>query len=364
MEGRHRDADEKNCQPRLPNKEVMKTMVATQESLLYDRFHQRCPTKALVEFILRSDRLEIRVEKFIQQLELVESKNRFYAKNVVKILIDNVELLDEEGTGRGIRVVPTTGGVYLSEWLYEKYVQLLNVPQPPPTAKDVIQYRIAEDIKVKIEETPYVISASGTTGFRTWEAALYLSMYLADQGATFISQGCKVLELGAGTGIVSATLSLKYQDTIDKLYVTDGDAELIKQLNQNFQLNGIKRPRLIFEKLWWNQDKVPNDIDCIVAADVTYDTTVIPDLCQCIAQCLGEQTNCIISATIRNEQTTKHFEQELQGLGLHCEVISTTETDLDAMRQLEESLLFRPLMVPIRIYHIVRSENANRVKKN
>lgn len=316
--------------------------------LLYDRLYQRCPAPVLLKWMQETPGLKIHVADFIEQLKLVETQNAYYVKTIVKALIDNVELLDEEGQGTGIETLVTD--VWLSEWLYEKYVALLDVKQPSATTTDVIQYRISPQVKVKIEETPYLISASGTTGFRTWEAALYLSLYLATSCP--ITEGSKVLELGAGTGMVSATLALTNPGRLDKLYVTDGDWHLTQQARKNFSLNGIETSNTYFEQLRWNEDPVPTELDYVVAADVTYDSTVVPDLCKCIAQSLTPRTTCLVAATVRNENTTSTFERTAKELGLDCQLQMTTETDYRSQSLLEKTLLFRPLQAPVRIYRI------------
>lgn len=326
-------------------------MVIAEEHL-YDRIHQRCSTKSLLDYLeTHNGELTINMENFIEQLNIVESNNSFYAKTVVKTFVDHIE--NENDTV--LKVTPYNG-LYLSEWLYEKYVELLNVPIPPPTAKDVIQYKINDKIKIKIEETPYIISASGTTGFRTWEAALYLSRRLVDD-LRMIPDNCTILEIGAGTGMVSLALSKAYPNKIKKLYVTDGDTHLLEtQLQRNFQLNNVCTGKcdIEFEKLRWNVDAVPNDIGLMVAADVTYDSSVIPDLCQCIKQCLTVPScsRCIISATIRNEDTIRVFEEQLQRLGLQYTIISDTQFDDDAKRCIEQELLLKPSIAPIKIYSI------------
>lgn len=323
------------------------------EQAFYDRMHLRSPADSLVEFLRNSQGLQVRTDEFINELQLVESRNPFYAKTVVKALIDNLDMFDEEEAGVGITVLPADD-LWLSEWLYEKYVSLLGVSRPAPTTKDVVQYPIGQDVKVKIEETPYLISASGTTGFRTWEAALCLAFYLTSQNCDLIAEKSRVLELGAGTGLVSAALCLKYPDRLDKVYVTDGDSQLTTQLARNFRLNEIDTSKVDFRQLWWNEDAVPDDIDLVVAADVTYDSTVIPDLCRCIQQCLSHPRckACLVSAAVRNEETIGAFENCITSLGLNCRIVSSIQS---GDNPLLDSLMPRSLLSVIRIYQIQRT---------
>lgn len=330
------------------------------EELFYDRLYQRCGTKLVLQF-LKENAFTIHTNKFVDKFNTLKENNPFYTKTVIKTLIDNIDLLNEDD-GRAIEgkiQVESIDDVYLSEWLYEEYINLLKVTRPRPTTKDIVQYRFNNEIKIKIEETPYVISAEGTTGFRTWEAALYLTQYLLDNSSS--TNVKNVLELGAGTGMVSIGLAKRYRNEIENLYITDGDSQLVEtQLKRNFELNFSKddtQPtNMKYQKLWWNIDEVPNDIDLVVAADVTYDSSVIPDLCQCLQQCLTSTGNpdkiCLLSATIRNEETIKSFESECAKLNLKCVIIMSTTTDIQGEQQLVDNLLFKPLIAPIRIYQI------------
>lgn len=316
--------------------------------LLYDRLQQRCPAPVLLTWMQKAPGLRVHVSQLIERLDEVQAHNAYYVKTVIKAMIDNIGIFDEEGRGGGIEVVTTD--VWLSEWLYEKYVCLLGVSRPAPTTTDVIQYRISPEIKIRIEETPYLISASGTTGFRTWEAALFLSLYLTRAGP--VPSGSRALELGAGTGLVAATMAQLNREKLGKLYVTDGDSQLIQQAHKNFALNSIDTGRTVFQPLRWNEDPVPDDLDYVLAADVTYDSTVVPDLCKCLLQCITARTTCLVAATVRNEDTTDTFERAARQLGLDCRVEVATDSDNETKTLLEESLLFRPLQAPVRIYRV------------
>ncbi|KAJ5806900.1 hypothetical protein N7474_010492 [Penicillium riverlandense] len=52
-------------------------------------------------------------------------------------------------------------------------------------------------------ESRGLIYGSGTTGFRTWEAALHLGSFLATGIGEALLRGKRVIELGAGTGFLS-----------------------------------------------------------------------------------------------------------------------------------------------------------------
>jgi predicted nicotinamide N-methyase len=95
---------------------------------------------------------------------------------------------------------------------------------------------------VTLLESHSLISASGTTGLRTWEAALHLGAYLSLslKGQDFIG-GKSVLELGAGTGFLSI-LCAKYLGA-KQVLATDGDPGVVEALETNFFLNGLDNSR-------------------------------------------------------------------------------------------------------------------------
>ena len=97
--------------------------------------------------------------------------------------------------------------------------------------------------QVTLLEAPSLLASSGTTGFRTWEAALFLGAYLASpEGANYIS-GKSILELGAGTGFLSIFCA-KYLSA-QRVLATDGSQLVISDLKSNLHLNGLEGSELI-----------------------------------------------------------------------------------------------------------------------
>lgn len=80
-------------------------------------------------------------------------------------------------------------------------------------------------------ESRGLIYGSGSTGFRTWEAALHLGTYLCSitSSSPVSIRGKKVIELGAGTGFISL-LCQKFLGA-EKVLMTDGTAKLIDVFN-------------------------------------------------------------------------------------------------------------------------------------
>ena len=86
-------------------------------------------------------------------------------------------------------------------------------------------------------ESPALLAAGGTTGLRTWEAALFLGAFLWRDAERWV-RGRKVFELGAGTGLVGV-LCARYLDAAWVL-ATDGSAGVVEDLSSNVSLNGLE----------------------------------------------------------------------------------------------------------------------------
>lgn len=303
---------------------------------VYDRIHARQPVHEVVRFI-SDNNIEFDEDEFLQQLDIVVHRNQYYAKQLLKQMIQHFE-------SRGSDFVET---------MYEPYINLLPVGVPDPQDSDIIQYRF-DRYKVVIEETPSLICAQGTTGFRTWEAALFLCHYMTQHPGLFVTHDSLMLELGCGTGIISILYKMIKDSQGDckagTSIVTDGDSNLLQQVSTNFQLNGSLSNdgdvNIGFQRLRWNEDELSNynEIDLILAADVTYDTSVIPDLVKCLSQFKG--AHGYISCTERNLDTLDAFENELTRNCIYFEIVSRISPI--SFKQISE----RDISTSIRIYKI------------
>lgn len=319
------------------------------EEELYRKLRGRCPVSQLPLFDAKE------YPNLQNELNKIKKMNGYYVKCVLKKIIDSNEG-DED-----------------SEWVYEEYVKLLTVGKNGPQEEDIIEYRICEEIDVKICEQPRLISGLNTTGLRTWEGALYLCLYMNKVG------GCRndevYLELGAGTGIVSMFL-YKWVgvrcggNDRRKIYITDGDSELLDgRMGKNLMLNGMDGSGdIIRQRLIWAEDKnvYPVDVTKLIGADITYDVDSFGSLCECISTFLyggGGRTGCrdmIISCTIRSEDTIERFIKECVGCGLEIECIS--DNDVELTGYIERELIYTKLIAPIRVYKISTTKENVRVQ--
>lgn len=168
---------------------------------------------------------------------------------------------------------------------------------------------------ITLLENRSLISAGGTTGLRTWEAALHLGQYLCQNPSVIRSK--HVLELGAGTGYLSL-LCARYLSAAHVI-ASDGSDDVINNLPENFFLNGLQESNQIapMDVKWghallgteeeaWNGGR---PVDVVLGADVTYDQSVIPALVATLLDLIAmhPRVETFISATQRNEETFRAF---------------------------------------------------------
>lgn len=282
-----------------------------------DQRNDLCP-------IISNTEVQEKVVQCLQESEVFES-NAYYCKLFLKSYISCIE----------------KEGYELLEALYEVYCdpKILNAKELAPTDTITIHYPIGgfdsvPTTVVSIKETPKIISGINTTGLRTWEAALFLSNYLNNfQNPPYDFGNKTILELGGGTGLVSLALLKYYSNHIREirdLVLTDGAVSVFDNFIENTKLNGInvhddveKGPKIWCKQLLWGttnpedkenftQDPI-DDVDVIVAADVTYDSTILEPLCSTIHDFFRQSNTkvAIIAATVRNEETIANWEKEL-----------------------------------------------------
>ncbi|KAF4996611.1 hypothetical protein FDECE_12348 [Fusarium decemcellulare] len=180
---------------------------------------------------------------------------------------------------------------------------------------------------ITLLENRSLISASGTTGLRTWEAALHLGSYLCQNSG--LVEGKRILELGAGTGF----LSILCANILGSGHViaSDGSDDVINNLPENLFLNNLQDSTSVvpMEVKWghallgteedkWNGGRT---VDVVLGADITYDHSVIPALIGTLLELfeLYPRVEVFISATQRNEKTFQVFLDKCQANGLAVE---------------------------------------------
>eukprot|EP00927_Polykrikos_kofoidii_P050508 TRINITY_DN44418_c0_g1_i1.p1 TRINITY_DN44418_c0_g1~~TRINITY_DN44418_c0_g1_i1.p1 ORF type:complete len:437 (+),score=67.77 TRINITY_DN44418_c0_g1_i1:148-1311(+) len=84
------------------------------------------------------------------------------------------------------------------------------------------------------------------TGGRVWDSSLVFSAWLAEGGCDRLplplNGAGKVLELGAGLGVLGLAVAQVLQGSGTKLVMSDYDVEVLDRLSQNIKLNFASRP--------------------------------------------------------------------------------------------------------------------------
>ena len=129
---------------------------------------------------------------------------------------------------------------------------------------------------VTLLEARSVLAFSGTTGLRTWEAALFFGKFLFSSNGRNLIRGKRIIELGAGTGFLSV-LCAKHLDA-QYVHATDGSERVMHDLHSNIVLNGLDGSNVIGSSILKWGDVLHNDVlngqknnlkfDLILGADV------------------------------------------------------------------------------------------------
>lgn len=266
----------------------------------------------------------------------------------------------------------------VSDRLMDRIGQLVSMPRRSDAdeaqRKYVVTYRLGllrSPAMIDILENRSLIAAGGTTGLRTWEAALHLGQFLCAN--TSLVTGKRILELGAGTGY----LSILCAKCLGATHVTasDGSEDVVETLADNFALNNVEwkynpssdalvSPKLLkwghalvgTEESEWNGGQ---KIDVVIGADITYDEKVIPFLVATLRDLvdLYPDVDIIIAATQRNSATLSVFQDSCHKARLQISEPSFSIEDQHAtMANLGQPsgplTPFYAVHVPIRIFRI------------
>lgn len=179
-----------------------------------------------------------------------------------------------------------------------------------------------QSICIYIEEARNLLAARGTTGLRVWDASLHLAYFLSSAGVSLI-ENKNILELGAGTGLLSILCAgpLKAHQVI----ATDGDIDVVENIESNAALNATlfetaaNKKNLTAKVLDWADtpglsqvlqyegNKV--SLDVILGADITYAVESLGPLVNILSALNGNypKVDIILSTVIRNEDTSTAF---------------------------------------------------------
>ncbi|EEP77267.1 conserved hypothetical protein [Uncinocarpus reesii 1704] len=234
-----------------------------------------------------------------------------------------------------------------------------------------------------------LILSSGTTGFRTWEAALHLGTYLSTLTGRARIAGKNVVELGAGTGFLSM-YCLKYLDA-NHVVATDRELALLSNIQDCVSRNNLDR--LKFRTCIWEWGRpfeptgrvdadCPTSFDVALGSDLIYDTDLVPVLLSTLHDLFDNYglKEFIISATLRNPKTfttflkscganprqilpmsavVVHTSRSLISMSLEESYFHTQPIDFSAPPLESQDGFFHNTNVPIRTYRITTRETQS-----
>ena len=125
-------------------------------------------------------------------------------------------------------------------------------------------------------EAHSVLASAGTTGLKTWEAALCLGTYLFSSSGRHLILGKTILELGAGTGFLSI-LCAKHLGARFVL-ATDGNGDVIRDIDSNIVLNEVENTNLITTSVLEWGHMLPEIFGKSREGDRTYDLILGADV--------------------------------------------------------------------------------------
>ncbi|MCJ1379142.1 hypothetical protein MMC17_002242 [Xylographa soralifera] len=259
----------------------------------------------------------------------------------------------------------------ISDDLAARLAQLMSRPQLPATIaalqKSYVTYTVpitaSNAATITILEARALLASTGTTGLRTWEAALHLGTYLSAAEGTLLVQNKTIIELGAGTGFVSILcakhLGAKY------VLATDGSGEVVDDMLSNVYLNGLEGSGIVdpavlkwghalFDGIFEGHSGT-RTFDVALGADVTFDNRQILPLVSTLKQLYEKNPLmlCIISATVRNERTLEAFEKTCVSHNLQLKLIN-----FPSIQNNKQIGFFHSTSAPLRLYFITRLASA------
>ena len=231
--------------------------------------------------------------------------------------------------------------------------------------RSIVSYYLPSDftsqqpVCIYIEEARNLLAARGTTGLRVWDSSLHLAYFLSTEGTSLV-EGKTVLELGAGTGLLSILCAGPLRAA--RVISTDGDVDVVESIEINANLNSaiLKNPggRADFEAkvLDWADtsalshifghegNRVP--LDVVLGADITYDIDSQENLVTLFSTLKDRypKVDILISTIIRSEETFTAFVDTSAKAGFHISSIPFNCPSLD-----QQQGFFHKTTPPIRI---------------
>jgi predicted nicotinamide N-methyase len=148
------------------------------------------------------------------------------------------------------------------------------------------------------------------TGLLLWPAAEALSAFVSSEGVKGRWKHLRILELGAGVGLVGLTMSL-YSDHV---VITDSQDEALALVRQNIENNKnslvLAKTIKVCKLQWgedseaWRQEHQQERFDIIIASDILYQRELLQPLFQTVEGMLAnkEEARFIVMYSSRGKK--------------------------------------------------------------
>ncbi|XP_071730867.1 uncharacterized protein [Rutidosis leptorrhynchoides] len=163
---------------------------------------------------------------------------------------------------------------------------------------------------INISQSPSSLGQPGVTGSVMWDSGIVLGKFLENAVETglLVLQGKKVIELGAGCGLVGCIAALLGSQVI----VTDMPDRL-RLLKKNVEDNlfGDVRGSATVNELTWGDRSDPQLFqplpDLVIGSDVIYSEEAVTDLINTLVELSGTETTIILAGELRNDAVLEYF---------------------------------------------------------